>query len=74
MKSSILSGAVALGFVFVSSAALADDPNEPASAVSTAWPMLAPAASSSRSLNSGWSRAGTGPPAPSLPTNAAGVR
>lgn len=30
MKSRILSGALALGFVFVSSAALADDPNDPA--------------------------------------------
>ena len=30
MKSVLLSGAVALGFVLASSAALADDPNDPA--------------------------------------------
>jgi len=29
MKSALMSGAVALGFILVSSAALADDPNDP---------------------------------------------
>ncbi len=48
--------------------------SELASASSTAVPMLAPAASSSRSLNSGCNRAGTGPRRPAVPTSCRGVR